>query len=166
MRKAVKILLYVFFVIYCLALVKFLLLDGRHINTEATIGEYFSRSNFIPFKTIWEYMIRLREDSINVDIVIKNIVGNLIVLFPMGCFLPCMFKTFRKHWKVMAVCFCIVLFVEVLQLLLRMGSLDIDDFIFNLSGAILGYLFVHIPFLNNLLKKFYVYTETAAAQTR
>ena len=166
MRKAVKILLYVFFVIYCLALVKFLLLDGRHVHTEATIGEFFSRSNFIPFKTVYDYIIRLKNDTINADIVIKNLIGNLIVLFPMGCFLPCMFAWFRKFWKVLALCFGIVLFVELLQLLLRMGSLDVDDFIFNLSGASLGYLFVHIPFLNNLLKKFYVYAETAAAQTR
>ena len=34
MKKAVKILLYVFFVIYCLALVKFLLLDGRYSRRE------------------------------------------------------------------------------------------------------------------------------------
>ncbi len=159
MKKAVKILLYVFFVIYCLALVKFLLLDGRHINTESTIGEFFSRSNVIPFKTIWEYVIRLKEDSINVDIVVKNLVGNLIVLFPMGCFLPCIFNTFRKYWRVLAICFCIVLFVELLEPLLRMGYLDIDDFIFNLSGASLGYAMVHIPFLHQLLIKAHIYVE-------
>ena len=153
MRKTVKILLYVFFVIYCLALVKFLLLDGRHVHTEATIGEFFSRSNFIPFKTVYDYIVRLKNDTINADIVIKNLIGNLIVLFPMGCFLPCMFAFFRKLWKALLLCFGIVLFVELLQLLLRMGSLDVDDFIFNLSGACLGYGFVHIPFLQKMLQK-------------
>lgn len=159
MRKTVKILLYVFFVIYCLALVKFLLLDGRHVHTEATVGEFFSRSNFIPFKTVYDYIVRLKNDTINADIVIKNLIGNLIVLFPMGCFLPCMFAFFRKLWKALLLCFGIVLFVELLQLFLRMGSLDVDDFIFNLSGACLGYTFVHIPFLNKILKKTCVYTE-------
>ena len=162
MRKAVKILLYVFFVIYCLALVKFLLLDGRYIHAEATIGEFFERSNFIPFKTVWDYLARLKEDSINVDIVIKNLVGNLIVLFPMGCFLPCVFQKCRKWWKTLAICFCIVLFVECLQLFARMGSLDIDDFIFNLTGACMGYAFVHIPILQKLLKKTYIYTGSNA----
>ncbi len=165
MQKTVKILLYVFFVIYCLALVKFLLLDGRYINHTATIGDFFSRSNLIPFKTVWNFIERLKQDSINVDIVIKNIVGNLIVLFPMGCFLPCMFQKCRKYPKVLAVCFCIVLFVELLEPLLRMGYLDIDDFIFNLSGASLGYLFVHIPFLNKLLKKTYIYTASVNTLT-
>ena len=161
MKKAVKILLYICFVIYCLALVKFLLLDGRHVHTEATVREFFSRSNLIPFKTVYDYIVRLQNDSINVDIVVKNLIGNLIVLFPMGCFLPCMFASFRKFWKVLALCFGIVLFVELLQLLLRMGSLDVDDFIFNLSGACLGYGFVHIPFLHQILQKTYVYTEPA-----
>ena len=166
MRKTVKILLYVFFVIYCLALVKFLLLDGRHIHTEATIGEFFSRSNFIPFKTVYDYIIRLKNDTINADIVIKNLIGNLIVLFPMGCFLPCMFAFFRKLWKALLLCFGIVLFVELLEPLLRMGYLDIDDFIFNLCGAGLGYLLVHIPFLNKLLKRTYLYVEPAISKTQ
>lgn len=159
MKKAVKILLYVFFVIYCLALVKFLLLDGRHINSTATVGEFFGRSNLIPFKTVWDYIVRLKQDSINADIVVRNLVGNLIVLFPMGCFLPCMFKSCRKFLRVLAICFCIVLCVELSEPLLRMGYLDIDDFIFNLSGASLGYALVHIPFLNQLLHKLCIYVE-------
>lgn len=159
MKKAVKILLYICFVIYCLALVKFLLLDGRHVHTEATIGEFFSRSNLIPFKTVYDYIVRLKNDSINVDIVVENLIGNLIVLFPMGCFLPCMFKSFRKYWKTLLLCLGIVLFVELAEPLLRMGYLDIDDFIFNLSGASLGYAFVHIPFLRKILQKTYVYAE-------
>lgn len=162
MKKAVKILLYVFFVIYCLALVKFLLLDGRNIHSDATIGDFLNRSNFIPFKTVIGYLIRLKEDSINVDTVIKNLVGNLVVLFPMGCFLPCMFQKCRKWWRALAICFVIVLFVESVQLLARMGSLDIDDFIFNLSGACMGYAFVHIPILQKLLKKTYIYTGSNA----
>lgn len=159
MKKAVKILLYVFFVIYCLALVKFLLLDGRHIHSGASLGDMLVRSNLIPFKTVWDYVVRLREDSINVDIVVKNLVGNFIVLYPMGCFLPCMWRPFRKFPATLALCFGIVLSVELLQLLLRMGSLDIDDFIFNLSGASLGYLTVRIPFINTLLKKIFIWCE-------
>ena len=159
MKKTIKIALYIFFSIYCLALIKFLLLDGR-VHTEDTIGFYFGQSNLIPFKSIWDYIEKLTADRINVDIVIKNVVGNLIVLFPMGCFLPCMFKSMRKYKNTLAVCFGVILIVELLQPLLRVGFLDIDDFIFNLSGASLAYLFVHIPFLNKFLKKTYIYNES------
>ncbi len=158
MKKAVRITLYIFFGIYSLALVKFLLLDGR-IYTEDTIGFYFSQSNLIPFRSIWNYIEKLSADRINIGTVIKNIVGNLIVLFPMGCFLPCMFKPMRKYRSTLAVCLGVVLFVELLQPLLRMGFFDIDDFIFNLSGASLGYLIVHIPFVNRILRRIYIYCE-------
>ncbi len=158
MKKAIKIALYIFFGIYCLALVKFLLLDGR-VHTEDTIGFYFSQSNLIPCKSIWSYIEKLAADRINPSTVIKNIVGNLIVLFPLGCFLPCMFKSMRKLRNTLAVCFGVVLAVELLQPLLRVGFFDIDDFIFNLSGACLAYLIVHIPFVNKLLKKTHIYCE-------
>ncbi len=156
MKRTVKILLYVFFVIYCLALVKFLLLEGRY-HTENSIEFYIRRSNFIPFKTVWDYIVKLSENRIELDIVIRNLAGNLIVLFPMGCFLPCMFKKFQNIGTAIALCFGIVLFVELLQMILRIGFLDVDDFILNLGGAALGYLFVHIPFFNKLLQKTYVY---------
>ena len=158
MKKIVKIILYIFWGIYCLALIKFLLLDGR-IHTENTISFYYRQSNLIPFKSIWNYMSKLNENRINLDIVVKNIVGNLIVLFPMGCFLPCMFKKMRKFKNTLAVCFCVVLIIELLQPLLRIGFFDIDDFIFNLSGASLAFLIVHIPFVNKLLKKSHIYIE-------
>ncbi len=158
MKKAVKILLYIFFCIYCLALIKFLLLDGR-VHTDNTIGSYFSQSNLIPFKTVWDYISKLNENRIDSDIVIKNIAGNFIVLFPMGCFLPCMFKRMRKFKNTLAVCFMVVLTFELLQPLLRVGFFDIDDFILNLSGASLAFLIVHIPFVNMLLKKSCIYVE-------
>lgn len=158
MKKAIKILLYILFAIYCLALIKFLFLEGR-VHHENTIGYYFSRSNLIPFKSIFDYIDKLIENRIDVDIVVKNIAGNLIVLFPMGCFLPCIFPKMRKYKNTLAVCLGVVFIVELSQPLLRIGYLDIDDFIFNLSGASLGFLIVHIPFVNKLLKKIHIYIE-------
>ncbi len=155
MKKTIKIVLYIFFVIYCLALIKFLLLDGR-IHTEDTIGFYFSQSNLIPFRSIWNYIDKLSINRINIDTVIKNIFGNLVVLFPMGCFLPCIFKNMRKYRNTLAVCFGVVLVVELLQPMLRVGFFDVDDFILNLSGASLGYLCIHIPIVNKFLQKTYI----------
>lgn len=43
-----------------------------------------------------------------------------------------------------------VFVVELLQMLLLTGSCDIDDWILNVSGAVLGYL---------LLKKYHIYTK-------
>ncbi len=159
MKKTIKIILSICFGIYCLALIKFLLLDGR-IHTEDTIGFYFGQSNVIPFRSIWNYIERLSADRINLGTVIKNIVGNLVVLFPMGCFLPCLFKGMRRYRNTLAVCFGVVFVVELLQPLLRVGFFDIDDFILNLAGASLAYLFVHAPFVNKLLRRTNIYIES------
>ena len=159
MKKTVKIVVIIAFSVYCLALIKFLFLDGRH-QTEDPISYYFGRSNFIPFQTVFEYIQKLKENRINADIVIKNLLGNFIVLFPMGCFLPCLSKRCHKYLPTFVVCFAIVLIVEFTQPLLRVGYFDIDDFIFNLLGASLGFLFVNIPFVNRILKEIFVYNES------
>ena len=51
-----------------------------------------------------------------------------------------------------------ILCAETVQLFTLLGSFDIDDFIFNLSGACLGFAVVRIPFINRLLKRIFVYT--------
>ena len=158
MKKTIKIFLYTAFGIYCLALIKFLLLDGR-FQTEDSVGYYFSRSNLLPFKTVWAYIQKLKNDSINLVTVITNLFGNFIVLFPMGCFLPCLFFKMRKFTNTIFVCLAIVSVVELLQPLLCIGYFDIDDFIFNLTGAGLGFLTVHIPFLNKVLTNIGIYVE-------
>ena len=158
MKKTLRVLLYILFCIYCLALVKFLFLDGRYYS-EDTVRFYYSRSNFVPFKTVYDYILKLNTAQINSDVIIKNIVGNFVVLLPMGCFLPCMFQVCRKFKNVFFICVGIVLVVELLQPLLRIGFFDIDDLILNLSGACLGFLFVHVSFVNRLLRKAGFYGE-------
>ena len=46
-----------------------------------------------------------------------------------------------------------VVAVEITQWLLRVGSIDIDDVIFNVSGAMIGYAIVKIPTINKLLQR-------------
>ncbi len=144
------------FIFYCLILVKVLLLEGRY-QSEATVAFYFSQSNFVPFKTVFNYIQKLLQSRINADTVIKNLVGNLIVLFPMGCFLPCLFRPFRRFRHVLLLCFGVVLTVELLQPALKIGFFDIDDFIFNIGGACMGFGIINIPKVKSLLQKIYIY---------
>ena len=50
----------------------------------------------------------------------------------------------------------IVVLVEIAQVVLRVGSIDIDDVIFNVGGAMLGYGLIKIPPINKLLVKIHV----------
>ena len=71
--------------------------------------------------------------------VIRNLLGNLVLLAPLGIFLPLLFRKSRKFTVVVATGFLVTLSIEVFQLLLRFRVFDIDDLIINTIGAVLGY---------------------------
>ena len=68
----------------------------------------------------------------------------------MGAFLPCVSKKLNRFWKVVLCVLGMVVFVEVAQGILRVGSVDVDDVIFNVGGAMIGYGMIAIPFVHKL----------------
>ncbi|HEY5589161.1 MAG TPA: VanZ family protein [Candidatus Paceibacterota bacterium] len=88
---------------------------------------------------------------------LKNILGNMLLLFPFGLLLPILWSKFDNMRTILLISFLFSLGIEIIQLLSyyigNMGrSFDIDDIILNTFGAWLGYLFyrkiVH-KFINN-----------------
>lgn len=74
-----------------------------------------------------------------------NLLGNLLLFLPMGVFLPLIFKEkFNKFSKFLVFILVTVILVEVLQFITFLGSLDIDDFILNVIGAMIGFLIYKI----------------------
>jgi glycopeptide antibiotics resistance protein len=95
--------------------------------------------NLIPFETIRAF---LQIDRFNSDIWIFNLVGNIGVFVPFGLLIPLITK--NRLYKSFIIFFSGVLVLETLQLLLRRGSFDIDDFILNSIGFFIGYGFYRI----------------------
>ena len=153
-RKLVLGVLLATFAFYCFVLLIRLFVDGRYYMSFA---ERFKRANLIPLATLYDYAIKLVNDRINVSTVFYNIFGNLIAFFPMGCYLPCIFQKMRKAKMFCVAVLTILVAVEVLQMILGVGFFDIDDIILNFAGAIAGWGVVHIPVINRLLNKIYVY---------
>jgi glycopeptide antibiotics resistance protein len=151
MKKALKIIVWSAFVFYCLVLLYIFVLDRvSHIRPYESIREFLLSVNLIPFKTVYEYIEKIINNRINVDTAITNLIGNIIVFLPMGAFLPCLFKKMRSFKKTVLTVFFIVLGIELIEIILAMGAFDIDDFIFNLGGAMIGYALVCIPLLKRL----------------
>ncbi|MBH5320528.1 VanZ family protein [Paenibacillus sp. GSMTC-2017] len=94
--------------------------------------------NFVPFDTIWRYIEH--RDHFNFDIWFKNLFGNLILFIPIGMFLPLLNRKYKRTFSLIAACIVLIGLVEVAQMLLRVGSFDIDDIILNTAGAWLGLL--------------------------
>ncbi|MCM3699359.1 VanZ family protein [Paenibacillus macerans] len=89
--------------------------------------------NLKPLSTIRLY---LRSYDFMSGIWLINLVGNIGVFIPFGILLPLVFRgSLRKSW---AVFITGVFVLESLQLLLKRGSFDVDDFILNALGFGLG----------------------------
>lgn len=110
------------------------------------VSEYLSywdylkvHSNFFPFATITEYIRRLAADTINADTVYRNLIGNVVLFIPLGLIFPYFVEKCRKLLPCLMYSALTVAIVEVLQLLTRQGSFDVDDIILNTVGALIGF---------------------------
>lgn len=139
-----KINLRIFLALYLLLFATLTLFDplwGRNggfvIWNKELFEMYVQNSlNLVPFKTILQYFYR---GTVNQFVV--NVVGNLVCLMPLGILLPLNFEKQQKTGIFLMTCVLIVSAVEILQFATLSGSCDIDDFILNVGGAFLIYLF-------------------------
>ncbi|MBD3919505.1 VanZ family protein [Paenibacillus sp. PR3] len=148
MKLVVRSSLWILFIIYILVLVKYLVLDRMHFG-----GHYYRSYNLVPFSSIKQY-INNREHY-NYNTWFMNLMGNLVMLIPLGVLMPILFNTFRKLWNFIVVLITINLLIEIAQYYLYLGSADIDDVILNSFGATFAYIMTRailkIRLLNKLL---------------
>ena len=150
-KKIIKPMLWVLFVAYIFVLV-YVLFFSRKAQMNYPILEYLeSFSNFVPLKTISNY-IRLLPKGY-VTLAWTNVLGNFILFLPMGMMLPCAFERIDRFWKVILFNLTMILCVEILQCLFRVGVIDVDDVILNISGAMLGYGIISIPPFARAIRK-------------
>ena len=94
-----------------------------------------SAANLVPFRTIETYI-----SDLSFSVAFMNIFGNIIPFIPMGFLLPMAFPSQRNIIKTMISSFLLILSVEILQLILFLGSFDIDDIILNLLSCFIGFI--------------------------
>lgn len=107
--------------------------------------DQFGSHNWVPFTTI---RTMLSHPHLSVRLV--QIGGNLLLLLPLGYFLPLLFRAARRFSKAAAMILAATLTIEVMQLLISLAILgfaykafDVDDILLNLIGGLIGYaLFV------------------------
>ena len=141
MKKIIKIVFNISFVVYIFAIVVLLFLGTRgSLGSDLTMIEYIKNSsNFVPFKTINTYIRALLDGSMNIDIPIKNLFGNLIMFLPGGIYLPYYIRKINKISVFLISMSILLVVIEVVQVVTRRGSFDIDDFILNMLGALIGF---------------------------
>jgi glycopeptide antibiotics resistance protein len=96
------------------------------------------RLNLIPFVTIHRYLFHSNAFEIGTWAV--NLFGNIVVFIPYGVMLPLLLRYCRSLTGMLTVFLTGLFTAELLQVMLRVGSFDVDDFILNGLGAGIGYL--------------------------
>lgn len=118
----------------CYGAVMLWLLFGREVKQRWSY-------NLIPFHTIRLFLRCLmppfRPSLVQMGLI--NLFGNVILFVPLGFFPPVIFPQLNCLWKLLLWAFLLMLIVELLQMLLLVGTFDIDDLILNLSGTAVGY---------------------------
>ncbi|MBY0158018.1 VanZ family protein [Cytobacillus oceanisediminis] len=140
MKKIIRLIMGISFLSYLGALTVLLFFISRGFWSDMPLMEYMKlSSNFVPFKTINGYVLAISNGSMNLIIPIKNLAGNVAAFLPMGIFLPYFIRTLNRIKSFAVTMTVMILSVEIIQLVTRRGSLDIDDFILNIIGALIGF---------------------------
>lgn len=128
-RRLISIVL---FIIYSCVLVYFLFFAenmGRSTTRDYSL-------NLIPFHEIKRFLTR--QDALGSHAVWMNIAGNIIAFVPFGLFvIPVMGRNIG-FLETVILTFDISLCVEIIQLITKVGSFDVDDLILNTIGGIIG----------------------------
>ena len=134
-RKKSRTVAGILFLIYFFVLFYFLFFSeemGR------TYSERVYHYNLVPFKEIGRF-IRYR-NVLGRKAVVLNLVGNVVAFMPFGAFLPIFSVRCRRILCTVWYSFELSLVVELLQLIFKVGSFDVDDLLLNAVGGMLGFL--------------------------
>ena len=132
--KKIRALGKVLFVLYIGFLIYFLFLSDWY-GREGVLDEY--RYNLELFKEIRRFIVY--REQLGVFAVFSNLFGNILIFLPFGFFISMAGKT-RGFFKTLFYSLALSLCVEVLQLVTRVGSFDVDDILLNTVGGVLGYI--------------------------
>ncbi|MDP9271511.1 MAG: VanZ family protein [Chloroflexota bacterium] len=95
--------------------------------------------NLVPFHTLRIYL-----DNLGSAFWMRNLFGNLGLLFPLGLLGPITLPSLDRWWRVALLALVYSATIELIQLLVPDRSADIDDVIVNVTGALGGFLVHHI----------------------
>ncbi|WP_025689869.1 VanZ family protein [Paenibacillus zanthoxyli] len=95
------------------------------------------RYSLVPLRTIGYYLSAGGEIPLTVRLV--NLLGNVAVFVPFGILIPAVTSRLRSAAGLAVLCIPCITALEILQMLLRAGSFDVDDILLNLLGVWTGF---------------------------
>lgn len=128
-------LLVLSFIAYMGVLFYFTILSESYGRTESH-SEY--RYNLKLFDTILLYV--KYKNLVGMKAVIINLLGNIAAFMPFGFLVPILRKKPVGVFLILLLSFDLSMLIEVMQLIFKVGSFDVDDLLLNTIGGLVGFL--------------------------
>lgn len=140
-KKTIIRFSWVLFIIYIIAMAYFLFFS-EYLNRGRMRGDF--RYNLVLLKEVKRSFWCLRNG--NYHYFALNFIMNIVAFVPFGFFLPLISRTRtgRKFWYVMLTALGFTVTIEVTQLVLKVGTFDVDDILLNTIGGFIGFLLFKI----------------------
>ncbi len=138
-RKVSRVIVWISFVIYIGILVYFLFFAELLGRTDIS---YSYRYNLKPFKEINRFIMYYSQ--LGSWTVFLNLGGNVMAFIPFGMYIPVISRKKRGLLVTILITFLLTLSIELTQLVMKVGSFDVDDIILNTIGGIIGYLCISL----------------------
>lgn len=108
---------------------------------------YVTFFGFVVYLTTWHFPANLKPFTETIAMLkgarlgtsLINIFGNLMLLAPLGIFLPLINRAYREIYKVILAGLTISFSIESMQYIMMVRLFDVDDLILNTVGVIFGY---------------------------
>ncbi|CAM4450463.1 VanZ family protein [Paenibacillus typhae] len=137
-RPAVRFFVGLVLLLYSGAVLYWMFLGfGRTVRTEGPL-----LYNLEPLRTVKLYFDL--DNGVSLTGRLVNLAGNVIVFVPFGLLLPLVQERFRSPFILTLWTIFYILLLETLQMVLRVGSFDVDDLLLNLIGVWSGLLLLRI----------------------
>lgn len=132
--QPLRCLLWLLFLLYLLLLARITLFKQVSLyNLGAAVGAGERSVSLLPFGSVAD-MVR---HHVSLFRIVENVLGNILLFVPFGFILPALMKKEKRIVILYGV--LLSLSIETVQLLFALGSMDVDDLMFNTLGTALGY---------------------------
>lgn len=100
--------------------------------------------NLIPLKEIRRFLKYIWDNDALGSMARLNVFGNIIAFIPFGIYLPYTSESKLGFISTFLYTFSLSLTIELVQLITKVGSCDVDDIILNTLGGVVGYILWYI----------------------
>lgn len=107
-----------------------------------TYSERVFHYNLVPFYEIKRFLKYY--EVLGIEVVVLNLAGNVAAFMPFGFFLPVFSERCKRFLNTVFYSFELSLLVELIQLVTKVGSFDVDDIILNTLGGAIGFVMYKI----------------------